>query len=318
MKLKEISFSDIDLKDERFRTSYFFNLDKLILSVKKAGLVSPPLVVERDGNIILLSGWKRILVCKELSLKSLPVFFCEKKSDLEAFKVCLFENLASRSLPLVEKAEMLTKLKEFGEDQKSLIGHFLPLFNIPSTRRHMELYLSVSLLDKGIKKFIFEKNMPLASVSLFTEFTSRESKILVPVILPLGQNKQKEILEDILEISRKTNTPLKELINSGEASEILHAEKLSSLQKAEGLRLLFKRIRYPLLSARRDQFLVSLKNIKWPKDISINPYPFFEENKMEVNFSFKNKKEFDKKVLRLQQLSEKKEISDLFKSSSDE
>jgi hypothetical protein len=318
MNLKEIPLSDLALNDERFRTAYFYNLDKLILSIQEAGLISPPLVVIRNKNIILLSGWKRILACKELSLKSIPVFLCEEKNDLDAFKVCLYENLAARSIPLIEKAEMLRKLKEFGENKKRLIDHFLPLFHVPSTFQYLEIYLAISRLDGETKKHIFEKNMPITSASLLSEFTSRDRKILMTLILPLGQNKQKEILEDILEISRKSNTPIETLLKSDETAAILQSGNLSPMQKADRLHSLFRKIRYPLLSANREKFLSSLKNIQWPKDISISPYPFFEENKMEVHFSFKNEKEFDMKVSKLQQLTKRKEFFDIFKSLSDE
>ena len=74
MKREEILIKDINLKDERFRISSFFSLEKLLFSLKEVGLVNPPLVTYRNHRLVLVSGWKRVLACQGLSLTSIPVW----------------------------------------------------------------------------------------------------------------------------------------------------------------------------------------------------------------------------------------------------
>ena len=121
MKIQQVPLENLYLQDERFRISRFFSFDRLILSIKEIGLVHPPLVTWRDNLLIPVTGWKRILACLELSFSPIPVVCLDEPSDLKVFLKAFYENLAIREYSLLEKAEILKKLKHFGENEKSII-----------------------------------------------------------------------------------------------------------------------------------------------------------------------------------------------------
>lgn len=318
MKKLKIPLNKINLEDERFRISYHSNLDKIILSLKKIGLVNPPIVTLRRPHIILVSGWKRVLGYISLSFSQIPVYMLDEKDDLKAFKMSFFENLAVRSYDTIEKAEIVGRLKKFGEDKNSIIKKYFPLINIPSTRSHLDVYLAAFEFEPEIKKLVLEKNTAFVSLQLLTEFNSRERRLLLPLLSCLSQNKIKEILEDLLEICRKYNVPAWKFLLSRDIMDIQGAENLSPLQKADKIRLILKRKRYPTLFSWTKSFDSALKKICWPEEISISPSKYFEGEEISVNFSFENMEEFRKKLSELQKLSSKEEFSDIFKSDLDE
>jgi len=313
MKKKILSLEEIFLEDERFRVSYYFSLEKLILSLKRVGLLSRPLVAFRDKHFILVSGWKRVLACLQLPLSPLPVFVIEEDDELKTFLIAFYENLATREFSLLEKAEILSRLKKFGEDEKKIVRHYMPLINIPPTLSHFESFLAFSKFESEVKKIIHEKNMPFSSAKLLAEFTPQERKSLLPLLLPSGQNKMKEILEDLKEISKKDDIPAGKILSSREIMEIMTFERLSLLQKADKIRLLLKRKRFPTLSLWIESFDSLLKKINWPKNIIVKSSPFFEEENFSVNFSFGDRKEFKTNLLKLQELATKEEFSRIFK-----
>jgi len=313
MKKKNLPLKEIFLEDERFRISYYFSLEKLILSLQKVGLLHPPLVVLQDKSFILVSGWKRVLACIKLGLSSLPVFVIEEKDELKAFLAAFYENLATREFSLLEKAEILSRLKRFGEDEKKIVQHYLPLLDIPSTLSNLESYLAFSQLESEVKRIIHQKNMPFSSVKLFAGFTPQERKSLLPLLLPSGQNKMKGILEDLKEISRRNDIPAKKILSSKEILDIMGSEKLSPLQKADKIRLILMKKRYPALSSRKESFDSLLKKLRLPKNIMVKPSPFFEEENFSVNFSFGNRKELKTNLVKLQELAAKQEFADIFK-----
>jgi len=312
MKVKQLPLNQIFLEDERFRISYYFPLEKMVLSLKSAGLINPPLVCFRDSHFILVSGWKRVLACREISLSSIPVQVSEEEDDLKTFLWAFYENMALREFNLIEKAEILSKLKKLGETEEKIIQHFLPLLDIPSTLSHLDTFLSFSGFKPELKKLIVEKNMPFSSTQLLSEFKPRGRKLLLPLLLPLGQNKQKELLEDLLEVSRKSDIPAEKLLTSKEIQDALKSEKLSPLQKSDKVRLLLKRKRYPSLSSMKDSFDSLLKRIDWPREISVKHSPFFEGEDVSVSFTFKNNVEFQRHLRKLQKLASRKEFSTLF------
>ena len=313
MKKKKLPLKEIFLEDERFRISYYFPLEKLILSLQKVGLLNPPLVVLQDKRFILVSGWKRVLVCIKLGISSLPVFVIEEKDELKTFLEAFYENLATREFSLLEKAEILNRLKRFGEDEKKIVQHYLPLLDIPSTLSNLESYLAFSQLESEVKKIIHQKNMPFSSVKLLAGFTPQERKSLLPLLLPSGQNKMKGILEDLKEISRRNDIPAKKVLSSKEILDIMGSEKLSPLQKADKIRLILMKKRYPALSSRKESFDSLLKKLRLPKNIMVKPSPFFEEENFSVNISFGNRKELKINLVKLQELAAKQEFAEIFK-----
>jgi len=318
MNMEYIPLDSLYLKDERFRISYFFSLDKLILSFKEIGLVHPPLVTWRDNLLILVSGWKRVLACLELSLSPIPVVCIEEKNDLKVFLMAYYENLAVREFSLLEKAEILKRLKHFGEKEKSILKHHLPQLGIPPTAYHLDMYLSFSRFSPEIKKIIHEKRMSFASLELLAGFRSQDRKVLLPLLFPLNQNKQKELLEDLREISIRDDMPVLKILKSEEIRAILGSEKLSSLQKSNMIWHVLKRKRYPHLSSWEEKFDAALKTVNWPEDVSLQPSPFFEDDKVILEFSFKSEQEFKRCLSKLQDVSSKKAFSRVFKPSSDE
>lgn len=312
MKVKQLPLDQIFLEDERFRISYYFSLERMILSLRSVGLINPPLVCFRDNHFILVSGWKRVLACQEISLSPIPVYVSEEEDELKTFLLAFYENWALREFNLIEKAEILSKLKKLGEPEEKIIRDFLPLLNIPSTLGHLDAFLSLSRFKPELKKLIVEKNMPFPSAQLLSEFKPRVRELLLPLLIPLGQNKQKEILEDLQEISRKSDIPAEKLLTSKEIQEALKSESLSPLQKSDKIRLFLKRKRYPSLSSMKDSFDSLLERIEWPKEISVKPSPFFEGEDVSVSFTFRNNVEFQEHLRRLQKLASRKEFPTLF------
>jgi ParB family chromosome partitioning protein len=313
MKREKLALNKIFLKDERFRISYYFDLDKLTTSIKEVGLLNPPLVTLRERRYILVSGWKRVTACLSLSLSPIPVLVVQGKSELEAFLQAFYENLAIREFTLLEKAEIIARLKKFGEDEKRIVRHYLPLLDIPPTLSHLDSHLAFSRFEPGLKKFIYKKNLSFSLVKLFSEFSISERKGFRPLVSPLSQNKMTELLESLMEISKRDELPVRKILGSKEVKEILDSRRLFPLQKADKVRLVLRKKRYPNLSSWEESFDALRKEMRWPREITLSPTPYFEEKKLSVAFNFENQEEFNARLFKLGELASKKEFSEFFK-----
>ena len=318
MRFTTIDVNKIDLNDDRFRISYFFSLDKLVRSLQSAGLINPPVTIFRGKSLIILSGWRRILACRQLSIPSIPVFIAEIPDDLEAFKIPVYENLSVKTYNPVEKAEILYKLKMFGEKDESIMQQFLPLLDIPPTRTWMDFYMKVFNFKPDVKEFLHTHYVHLSVIQIMIDFSDEVQKRLIPLLSFLGQNKQKELLSDLYEISRGQKIPVEQILQTPEIKSIQAQEKLSHNQKAEKIRLWLKSRRNPALSAWRKAFDAILKELDIEKGICISPAVFFEGEEISLNFSFKDRDEFIEKIYHLRKLAGKKEFAGLFNVSSDD
>ncbi len=313
MELIDASLDDIDLQDERFRISYQFDLEKILLSIKTIGLVNPLVVVERKHpKYVLVSGWKRMYACLQLSLPRVPVFFLDKKEDSRTFLFSLFENLTIRDFNLLEKAEIVCKLNGYIEDEKKIVKQFFPLLGIPATLSNFDFFCDIARLDPTWKKIIFEKKIPLPLAQLIAKYSPEDREWILPLILPLNLNKLKQFLEDLFDLSGKTGDSPHSILSAPEIQVVFHNERLSSLQKADKIRSLLRTKRYPTISSWKKSFDAAIKRAELSKDVTFNPNSFFEDGEFGVTFSFKDKKTFQKRLSKLQDLLADEDLFSLF------
>ncbi len=318
MRIERIALEEIDLHDQRFRFSYYFDLGSLFVSVQKIGLVYPPLVVKREGpKYVLVSGWKRIHACLKLSLKHLPVLILNEDDDSRAFLISFYENMTTRKFDLLEKAEILRLLIGFIKDEKIIIRSFLPHLEIPSTHSHLDAYLEIARLHPRWKEMIFKKKMAFSSVELLLLFMPDEREQLFPLLEPLNMNKQKRILEDLHDLSRRSQQPLQKILHKPEIRSLLNDKNLSPLQKAENVRSWAKKKRYPLLSTWEDSFRSSMKKAQLLPDVTYDPTSLFEDGEFSVTFDIKSKDSFLRKIAKLQELISDEELFRMFEDHPD-
>jgi len=313
MKRQWIEIDQIDLKDERFRTSFYPPLEKMKISVKEIGVLQPPLVQKRGSHFLLVSGWKRVIACRACSLSPLEVMITEREDDLAVFLLGFFENLATRDFPLVEKAEIAFRLKKFGEPDDRVRAFYLPLLGLTPTGSHLETLLSLAMFETAQKEMIAAKDMPLQTIERLAEFRNEERALILPWLMPLGQNNQKELIDDLLEITRRDDKTAGDLLESEEIGGILKSPKLPALQKSEKLKEILRKKRYPEFSRWSESFDSVRRKIPWPKGILVKPSSFFEEDRLSLIFRFKTKKEFQAGLSRLQKIASERGFSRLFR-----
>src|SRR4030042_1848982 len=104
---------DLDEMEEGpgpYTMSYGFNLDVLCESIRKVGLLNPPLVARNEkGRFDIVAGYRRILALKALGESKV---LCKEvtsvlPSPLERFLVNFYENVALRKFNEIEKAMIL-------------------------------------------------------------------------------------------------------------------------------------------------------------------------------------------------------------------
>ncbi len=313
MRYEEVPLRDIDFRDERFRISYRTHLNGLIWSIRKVGLVNPPVVFRRGRRYVLVTGWKRALACRALGLRKLAVFITEETSELALFLIAFSENLSTRELDFTEKAACLFKLGRFGLTSKTLVDEYLPRLGLPATTNHLQLMFSLACADQTVLDFVSEKSPSLAVVKALLRFSPQDRRPLPALLRPLGQNKQRQVLEDLWDVCRRDGLTVRRLLKRKEFQGILGSSRLSMLQKAEQIRQLLKKIRHPGWSGAEEAFRLTLHKMRWPRDVAVHPSPFFEEEDVTVSFRIRSREEFRRILDKLGDAAGKKALDELFR-----
>jgi len=313
MTFEKLALDRIDFRDERFRISLAMKREKLERSIRMIGVVQPVTVVARGGTPVLVSGWKRAGVCRAIGLSPLPALILDELDDLRCFQRAIHENWTARDLSLVEKSHIVRKLADFGLDKPAIVREYLPLLGIPAQSAAFEKLLAVSRAAPGIKTMIEVKDMDFAAADLLTDFSPEEQEGLIPWLVPLGRNKQKEFLDDLWDVSRRESRAAGDILGSPEFLRLIASEALSPLQKAEAARVLLRDKKNPRLSSARKSFEAAARALGLPKAVRLEPPASFEDENLRISFDAATPEAFEKTAAALGKISARAEFKDLFK-----
>ena len=112
--------------------SFRSDLDPLCRSIKKIGLIYPPLVIRGDGGKMdVVIGFRRILALKSLKCENAPMKDISDLglSPLDLLIFNLYDNLSVRSFNNVEKGMILNRLKSHLPG-KEIRKQYMPLLGL--------------------------------------------------------------------------------------------------------------------------------------------------------------------------------------------
>jgi ParB family chromosome partitioning protein len=313
VRLETIRLSRINLRDERFRISYFFDIETLARSIAATGLLNPPLLRAAGSRFVIVSGWKRVLACREAGVAEIPALVTDRTDDLKLFLAVVEGNRLHRALSLTDKAEILKKLLAFGVGEKALVREIMPVLALPATASHLRRLRELARARRNVRRYAHEKEIPFSLLESFLRFGEADRSRLLAVLFSLGQNKQKELLDDLRGVVRRDGITVRSLFSGGAIGETLRSQALSPLQKAERVRCLLRKLRYPALSAQQEAFAAALRKLGRLAEIVIQPSPFFEDENVSVSFRFKSAAELRDRLRKLDRLASRPELLRLFR-----
>jgi hypothetical protein len=294
---------------------------RLITSIQSIGITNPPKILQTKNalNYILISGQRRIQIMYRLDKNALiPVHIYSTKelSSFEAFRLNLFDNLATRKLNAIEKTNILKILHQtFSVSLSEILSHYLPLLNLSNQKEKFDDYLKLQKLNKNIKDILAQEVLQVDSAIKLLDFNPKDRGILAHLIqkLNLGINNQKTLLMLAWEIYRREGIPFSRILALKSVKKILKNDIWTSSQKWSKLYLKLKHLRYPKLSLLEDQFNKIKKQIHIPPALILQNPPFFEGNEYLLQMHFKNLTEYQNCVSILNLLASEKAFGELFK-----
>jgi len=114
-----------------------------------------------------------------------------------------------------------------------------------------------------------------------------------------GLNKMNEIAGEIYEISKRDKISVVKILNKIE--NYVFSSKMNRREKIEEARHFLKKLRYPFFTAKVEQLLEKIKELKLPPNIKINYPQNLEKKELEIKIKAKNFSDFKKALDLLKQ-----------------
>lgn len=289
MEVLSIDISLIDFNDNTFLVGHKDDYSSIKNSIEELGLLNPPIVRENNGKYQIISGWKRVLSCKELGVNNISCKIykhCEL-SERDCIKIIFYEN--KNNLSDLELAELIKLFKNLCSlEDSEIIKDILPLLGIASNRKHLDRSLALSSLDVSIKKAYYEDKITIEQCQMLADISENNRvQILNKVLLKykLNNNESKQVINTIEEISLRDSISVNEVISIAENAFDKKKKDKNELRKE------LKRIRYPDLYNVEEKYKVLVDKLNLPDRMNVFVNPYFETNDLELRLKFKSSEE---------------------------
>jgi len=318
--IQRIPLQQIDPSDDTFSVNYLPDLQTLQSSIEEMGLIQPVLLKKKSGGYQIICGFRRISVMKELGKSEIEsrVFEEKEMDEFQLFSLSLHENLTTRGFNAVEKAIALDKLiHRFQIDPAAVIKTFLPFFSLEPNEKILNTYLSLAQMEDEIKTYVLKEEVSRSNIRKLSALTPDDRMAIFSLIsrLKLGENRLREALTLLEEISRRNQCKEKDIVQRSEIQAILSQKELTPSQKTERVKKVLADLRYPKLNQLEKAFEKKRKDLNLPSNVSLHHPPFFEGRKLKIEFQFETTDEYQSIVSFLSLLSEREEFKEILRST---
>lgn len=281
--------------------SFGFDPELYSRSIEKIGLVNTPLLIKnRSGYMDVISGYRRIQAVKALGWSRTPCRILPEStlSALECLLLNLYENLSTRVFNSVEKGMILKHLVEHLKEGE-VIKNYMPLLGLPSHEETLRFYIRIEgELDVEIKSRLALGGLTLQAAKMLLD-VDPESRLPIChliIILKLNSNKQKQLIDNIVDISYMSGMSIYELIHKGPIEEICSDQKLNIPQKGDAVLRFLRSRRLPSLTTAESTFRKMISQLDLPNGVKINAPRFFEDPHYSLEVSFREGRELKDKI----------------------
>jgi len=294
-KLQYIPIAHI-LPDKRlFEVNYMADLTALRNSLQRQGVLQPIRLQKfASDRFQIIAGFRRFDCANQMGLSTMPALIYEAlDDDLSLFESAIEENFFNRSYNTIEKGIIIEKLKNrFDVPRDIIINKYMPFLGLEKSEKIFRFYEGVMGLDEAIKVTLIRQQLPIHLVEDFLRFALDEQREFIPYLesFQFSVSSLKEFLVWSHEIILRDRISLATFLREPAFQEIFLDEATHRHQKLQKIRKLLKLRRYPKLMELETTFAELKRKLGLPLEAP----NFFEDDRVRMNFSFKDKKEFEK------------------------
>ena len=315
-QLYQINICDIDLSDQRYKISFAHDCDVKFLaqSIKETGLIYPPIVIQSDDKYIIVSGFNRINACilnqeDTISVHKINSDASEYQCFVKAITALAFKRQLSQA-ELIISIKYLDKLL----DTKQIADKSAAIFNMTFNVRFIKDLSDIATLPEPALDLMHQGNISFKTAKKMLSFQKESIKSFLKIFAKIkaSNNKQLEIMQYVVEISKRDVIELESFLKNQEIEAIILDQNKEPVLKTKLLRDYLYEQRFPNLSKVRKTVQKKINNLKLGNKIRFSPPENFENQNYSVSFNAKNYSEFKANIQILNSVLENQKLNEVF------
>jgi ParB family transcriptional regulator, chromosome partitioning protein len=300
-----VLLEQIHLEEKTFQVTTESAIGTLAASIKRLGVMHPPVLQADDSGYVVVCGFRRIAACKSLGLSSISARLLSPNTDkLTCVQLAISDNSMQRPLNLIETSRALILLSGVCPDPDDLCQAAGAL-GLPDNFSVMHKIRQLSSLAPEIQEGVLTNVFSMAMALELGQMEKSSGIGLSSLFgyLKLGLNKQREVLTMIQEIAFREHLSVKDVLNAHELQRIIVHEKWDRSQKTAHLRHYLRRRRYPAIASVEMDFEAKVRSLDLDPGISLIPPRDFEGITFGFHLNFINLVELQHRISHLKKIS---------------
>lgn len=287
-----IQLDNLNLNPGRFCMSFGFDIGPLACSIKKAGLINRPIVTIREnGNVEIVTGYRRILALKKLGVKSVICLDISgsDKTDLDLLLINIHDNRFARNLNIVEKSMALNRAVRFRTGENEYDQELLSLLEIH--RKELLIIKRIESLPDTVKSLLADNSVSFKAFEVLSDTCDEESvNACIKAIskLKLNYNQQLHLIEYTSDLSSITRRSFTDVLSDMTLQDIINDPGKNIPQKAKEFINTLREQRFPDLSGYEKIFNRKVGALQLPGNIKISHPQYFESEGFQLQINFKS------------------------------
>jgi len=289
-KIETVKLTNIDCTDNTYRITTETNIDDLTASIKKIGLLNPPLLLENNSEYMIVCGFRRIKACRGLGWSQIEARILDPETQkADCAGIAVTDNALQRPLNLIEQSRSLALISGFIKDDV-MLAQELSILGLPENQSVIKKIERICHLSRPIQRAILSDTISLAMALELGKLAPDVGAGFVELFenLKLSLNKQREIVTFVQEIALREEIAILEVLNDDRLQAILNQTDLDKNQKTRAIRSYLKQRRFPAITSAEKAFEKLIKALRLPGRIKLIPPTNFEGSIYTLTFNFKN------------------------------
>ncbi len=304
--IEKVHLDDLDLSDLTYCSSLDRDTDSLLSSMEKVGLLVPVRVQERDGRLVIVSGFLRVQAAVRLSMKILPVHIVSESDPLETLLSSLHENRFTRGFSWIERTWVLERaLGEFRVSEDWATDELLPAMGLEPAKEILRQHMVAASIPLDARRKLALHGCSLANAIRIASMEKDDQRVLAELVRSahMSESMLRECIELLKEIALRDGLRIVDILSSPQLKGILEREEHDRVHKGKAIREHLLRWRMPRWTELRDRVERAKGRLKLPKKVSVKMSPFLETKGVTVTFEVKSPEEFVEVVEKLRDTS---------------
>jgi hypothetical protein len=172
-------------------------------------------------------------------------------------------------------------------------------------------------MEEEIKQYVLKEEVSRTNIRRISSLSPRDRMALLSLISPLklGENRLREILTLLEEITKRDRLTILEILKRPDIQAVLSHQELTPSQRADRIKKTLSGLRYPRMHNMEDKFEKKRKELNLPSNVSLDHQPFFEGKGLKMEFHFETVEAYRTVISALSKLTGKKEFEEILKSA---